>query len=399
VNYAAASTGQTLVARFTTEEKFASDGNVTLQAAVFNTGDLPPTASIESPTNNSGFLAPATVSIEASANDPDGSIAKVEFFQNGTNIGEATNSPYSLTWSNVAVGTYPLTAKATDNSGQTFTSPAKTIFVTNAGGFISGSLQTPSNAVNLTETGGVDWTHWGYDLPDKGTPSLQHFNRKRNVTQQISHYSVVGSGSAERFTDNLVAYSWSDGTPTLTASSSMTGLYKAGLTNGFQITVPADTTNSHLKIFVGVYRARGRLEAKLSDSSAAPFIDTSIDNYNAAVGVYTIDYSAASSNKTLTVKWTADAVFDDANANVTLQAAALFTPPNPLPLALSIFRNNGTVSLWFPTQTGTNYALEYSASLMPTNWQTLTNFIGNGSDAIVVEPVANSERWYRVFKQ
>jgi glucose/arabinose dehydrogenase len=76
-----------------------------------------PTVVITSPANNATFSAPATINITATASDSDGSIARVEFFQGSTKLGETTSSPYSFSWSNVAAGTYQLTARATDNQG------------------------------------------------------------------------------------------------------------------------------------------------------------------------------------------------------------------------------------------------------------------------------------------
>jgi hypothetical protein len=46
-------------------------------------------------------------------------IAKVEFHQGDTKIGEDNTAPYELTWSNVAVGEYVITATATDDAGST----------------------------------------------------------------------------------------------------------------------------------------------------------------------------------------------------------------------------------------------------------------------------------------
>ncbi len=82
----------------------------------------PPTCSITSPATGTSYTAPATVTINASASDPDGSITKVEFFQGSTKLGEDSSSPYSFTWSGVPGGSYTLTAKATDNSGAATTS-------------------------------------------------------------------------------------------------------------------------------------------------------------------------------------------------------------------------------------------------------------------------------------
>ena len=51
-------------------------------------------------------------------------MTRVDFFDGATLIGTDTTSPYSITWSNVAVGTYIVTAVARDNDGGTNTSTA-----------------------------------------------------------------------------------------------------------------------------------------------------------------------------------------------------------------------------------------------------------------------------------
>jgi len=56
--------------------------------------------------------------------DEDGSVVKVEYFQGLTKIGQSTSSPFSFTWTGVPEGVYSLTAKATDDDGNTTTSTA-----------------------------------------------------------------------------------------------------------------------------------------------------------------------------------------------------------------------------------------------------------------------------------
>lgn len=77
---------------------------------------IPPSASVTSPANNSSFASPATISLTAAASDPDGTIAKVEFFVGNDKIGEDLVSPYALSLS-AAPGGYSFTARATDNAG------------------------------------------------------------------------------------------------------------------------------------------------------------------------------------------------------------------------------------------------------------------------------------------
>jgi len=75
-----------------------------------------PVVSITSPEDGSSFVAPANLMVTANAMD-DGSVTLVEVFVDNTLLGSATSSPYSFAWTNVAIGTYVLTARATDNLG------------------------------------------------------------------------------------------------------------------------------------------------------------------------------------------------------------------------------------------------------------------------------------------
>jgi hypothetical protein len=85
-----------------------------------------PVATMTGPASGSQYNTPATITLSATASDPDGSVAKVEFF-NGTTLipgATVTNAPYTFTWANVAAGTYSVTAKATDNLGKATSSAA-----------------------------------------------------------------------------------------------------------------------------------------------------------------------------------------------------------------------------------------------------------------------------------
>ncbi len=82
---------------------------------VIVTDNQPPTVSITSPTNGAVFVAPANFTLLAEAHDPDGTIAKVEFFSDTNKLGEATNgAPYFIVLTNVPIGAYTLVAAATD---------------------------------------------------------------------------------------------------------------------------------------------------------------------------------------------------------------------------------------------------------------------------------------------
>ncbi|HWQ90727.1 MAG TPA: lamin tail domain-containing protein, partial [Clostridia bacterium] len=95
-----------------------------------NTVNLPPAVTLTSPTNGQITLYPDGVWIQAAATDPDGSVTKMEFFANGISLGELTNAPYSLHWTNPPTGLHTLTAVARDNSGNFGFSTPVTITVT-----------------------------------------------------------------------------------------------------------------------------------------------------------------------------------------------------------------------------------------------------------------------------
>ena len=92
----------------------------------------PPTVSISAPAGGATYTAPATVKITASASDADGTIAKVEFYQGATKLGEDTSSSggWSYTWNGATVGAYALKAKAYDNVGASTESAVVNISVT-----------------------------------------------------------------------------------------------------------------------------------------------------------------------------------------------------------------------------------------------------------------------------
>jgi hypothetical protein len=84
-------------------------------------GNIIPTISMTSPYANftSFAIAPASLPIRANADDPDGTISKVEFFDGVNKIGEKTAAPYVIDLINLAAGTYTVSAVATDNLGAT----------------------------------------------------------------------------------------------------------------------------------------------------------------------------------------------------------------------------------------------------------------------------------------
>ena len=96
---------------------------------VVNGANASPIVALTSPLNNATFTAPANIPMAANASDPDGSIARVDFLQNGSVIGSTNVAPYSMTWSNVSPGSYAVSARATDNRSAISTSQPVNVLV------------------------------------------------------------------------------------------------------------------------------------------------------------------------------------------------------------------------------------------------------------------------------
>jgi hypothetical protein len=100
----------------------SSDVSFDLQL-IANSGNRAPVVSLTAPTNGATFISPADVNLAATAYDPDGAIANVQFFANGTLIGTPDMTvSYGRTATGLTTGPYTLTAVATDNTGLSSTS-------------------------------------------------------------------------------------------------------------------------------------------------------------------------------------------------------------------------------------------------------------------------------------
>lgn len=203
--------------------------------ASVNSFNNPPTVSITSPTTNATFNAPATVAITATASDIDGTIAKVEFYNGPTLLNTSTISPYTYSWTNVAVGTYTITAKAYDNLSASTVSSAITIKVLNAND-AGISVISPSGAVNTASVAPV------VSLINAGNNSI--------TTAVISYKVDAGTAAAYNWSGSLAAGASTNVTlPSITGYSlaQHTLTVTVGLVNG--LTDPNQANNSATSTF------------------------------------------------------------------------------------------------------------------------------------------------------
>lgn len=148
-----------------------------------------PTVSITAPLNGANFNEGATVAIDATAADADGSIVKVEFYVDGAKIGEDLGAPFTINWTATG-GAHDLTAKATDNGGLPTTSDVVTVVVNAAQTF----TLTPTDDAYVRDGTNAAITHGTTDptlLITKVSPSGQ-LNNARESYLLFDLASVTG---------------------------------------------------------------------------------------------------------------------------------------------------------------------------------------------------------------
>jgi Family of unknown function (DUF6055)/Bacterial Ig domain len=108
-----------------------------------------PMVSLTAPANNASYTQGAVISFSAVASDADGTIAKVDLYDNGNLIGTDNSAPFSWTWSGAAAGKHVFTAKATDNLGAFATGVGVNVTVN------APSATPPSNSVKCASQNGT----------------------------------------------------------------------------------------------------------------------------------------------------------------------------------------------------------------------------------------------------
>jgi cellulose 1,4-beta-cellobiosidase len=112
----------------------------------------PPTVSLTSPTANQSFAAGASVPLRATASDPGGAVARVEFRVDGALVNSDTSAPYEFNATGLASGSHTATATAFDN-GSPSLSTATTAVQFTVGTTTQPSILASPTSVNLASGG------------------------------------------------------------------------------------------------------------------------------------------------------------------------------------------------------------------------------------------------------
>jgi hypothetical protein len=139
-----------------------------------NHTNQPPVVRITSPTEGTGFTSPVDILIQPEVSDPDGHVARVEYFVGGQKLGETTQAPHRYLWHDAAGGESSLSVLVTDDGWSIVRSDPVRISVRPAppgdgnglaGEYFDNTNFTALKAVQLDP--GIDF-HWGKASPAPG---------------------------------------------------------------------------------------------------------------------------------------------------------------------------------------------------------------------------------------
>ncbi|MFF0654261.1 hypothetical protein [Micromonospora tulbaghiae] len=165
--------------------------------------------------------------------------------------------------------------------------------------------------VDLTAAGPTDWVHWGLTGADRTV-------RKRGGSGEIRDEG--GRGRRESFSNNPEAYAWRDGNPVASSSGTMSGVYTCNRGSGFNLAVAADGHQRTVRLYAGLWMARGRLDVRVSGGGPVTTLRME-DPHTALTTEFTVRFRAPRGAKLL-LSWTVEESLGDCG-NVSLQAVAL----------------------------------------------------------------------------
>jgi hypothetical protein len=146
---------------------------------------------LTSPANGANFTAPANITLAPSITANGHAIASVQFYNGATLLGQDAVSPYSMVWSNVAGGSYSLTARVVyDGTSTVDSGPANiTVAGTNGAVVLKHKINSSKHSV-LSGTGQASRT---FDV---------------QASSNLKTWTTIGSGT----TASDGSFQWTDPT-------------------------------------------------------------------------------------------------------------------------------------------------------------------------------------------
>ena len=324
-------------------------GLLVLATLVFGQVFAAPTVSLTAPTANAAFASPANITLTANASPSSGTtLRQVAFYRGSTLIATIKTAPYTYAWTNVAAGSYSLTAKATDSKNATTTSKAVPVVVSAAP---TVKLTAPTANAVFAAPASIPLTASATD--SDGTITKVEFYRGTTLiaTDTTSPYTATwanapaGSYSlTAKATDNQGVVSTSPAVPvkvnalptvTLTSpTANQTVLAQSTVTLTANAT-DTDGTIARVEFYQGT--------TLIGSATSAPY---TVAWANAPAGSYSLSAKAidndGGSTSSAPVSLTVDVPPSIALTSPT--ANAVFAAPASIPLTASATDSDGTIT-------------------------------------------------------
>jgi hypothetical protein len=344
-----------------------------------------PTISLTSPANNSVYNEGASAfTFQASVSDAESNLSKVEFYSNGTKVGEKTSSPYSISYIPTVGGYYSLTAKATDSYGANTTSAARTISFRTMPiiEFVTPDLEFPTYAegplsltVNATDADGtVSYVDFYLDGDLVYTDMASPWSYSWSATAGTHEFNAVATDNHGLQSDQN-AFPAGFGIETNTCSLSAPTSSSNTICEGASLTF----TSGYSSLLTGTIQWQrqpsGGSWANISGATSASYSATLSGNYR---GIWTFENGAmcTTTSKTLVVA-----------PNPTVTVAPVTVYGNEPALAVAV-ASGGTAPYTYSWSTGSCEGYSPCDSVMISNFNSpVTVSVEDGNGCLVVTNV------------
>ncbi|MDY8137996.1 Ig-like domain-containing protein [Aquimarina sp. 2201CG5-10] len=296
-----------------------SSSTASVSITVNSNGNQLPTVSITSPQSGATYTDGDTISISADASDPDGTISKVEFYNGTTLLGQKTSAPYTFDWASVAVGSYTINVKATDNDGGT---AEDTVSVTvNEGG--GGSCTAPAWVAGQAYFGGAVVSFQGHEYRAKWW--VNQSPAESDVWEDLGPCDGGGNNTA----------------PTVSVTSPQSG---SSFTTGDVVTISADANDTDGTISKVEFLVDGNV---ISEDTTSPYTTnwTSTEGNHSITARATDNENAATTSGSVSISVTSDTGNQSPTVSITNPAnGATFTEGQSINITADANDTDGTVS-------------------------------------------------------
>jgi hypothetical protein len=361
--------------------------------------NTPPTVTLTGPTNGSTYLAPASITLDATALDSDGTVARVEFYQGTTKLGEDSTSPYAFAWSGVAFGTYLLTARAIDNQGAHTDSLTATVTVNAPNQAPTIAVSSPADGSHFTSPANIPINAIAVD-PDGSVTRVEFYNGATKLGEDTtSPYSYTWSNVASG-TYALTAVAV-DNAGNTTHSAPVSITVQSGnvvlTTNGTSFT-PGAT----ISLSASTSQLSGRVRrVEFYRDSVLLFRDTKFAYAyswkDVPAGTFVLQAKAVMLSGATYTSAPVTVVVGASQPSATMAVST--SSEDPMPTVAPYRQQEGAFNLGITGQAGQTYKVWVSADL--ENWSLMTTVTNDIGFVSVTDPDApnHKQRFYRVSVQ